>query len=178
MERERDPATIELLKNLKSKVLSENISAARVAAFNLSWLQEDGLAVLKEIVLGEYSKIAKKAAAYGLRNMRGRMKKMAAEVLEQGKQSQDPITREACEKSLFLMHNKHLTKPKPKKKTSKRQIKDIPPKGNARVKTGFGNQRRGYNNAQPTSNENALPFRSMTQRRPNGNFKPPRKPNF
>lgn len=170
MERERDPATIELLKNLKEKVLSENISAARVAAFNLSWLQEDGLAILKEIALGDYSKIAKKAATYGLRNMRGRMKKMAIEVLEQGKQSQDQMTRDICDRALFLMQNKHLTKPK--KKVAKRKIKEVPPK-NARQKNGNVVNRR-Y--SQPTSNENALPFRLLSQqRRQNGNFKPPRK---
>ncbi len=132
MERERDPATIELLKELRIKLMSNNISVARVGAYRLSWLQEDGLAILKEALFGDYPKTAKKAAAYGLRNMKGRMKKMAAEVLEQGRQSSDKVTREACEKSLFLMEHK----PKPKKKQfkqkprpkSRQKIKDVPPK--------------------------------------------------
>lgn len=46
-ERQRDEASIELLKKLREKLLSNNISAARVAALNLSWKQEDGLAISK-----------------------------------------------------------------------------------------------------------------------------------
>jgi len=179
MERERDPATIELLKNLRTKLFSENISVARVAAFNLSWLQEDGLTILKEAILGDYSKIVKKAAAYGLRNMRGRMKKMATEVLEQGQQSQDNVTREACAKSLYLMVHKPAPRPK---KAPRQKIKELPPKsGNApRKKTGgytpyhktgnIGGYRNG--NVQPHRNDNAPP----SVRRPNGHHKPPRRP--
>ena len=134
MERERDAATIELLKNLRAKMLSDNISTARVAAYNLSWLQDDGLTILKEALFGDYPKTEKKAAAYGLRNMKGRMKKLAIEVLEQGQQNADKTTREACAKSLYLMQNKpDAKKPfKMKKDNGKARprysIKDIPNK--------------------------------------------------
>lgn len=127
MERQRDAATIELLRNLRAKLLSENISVARVAAYNLSWLQEDGLALLKEALLGDYSKTTKKASAYGLRNMKGRMKTLAIEVLEQGQQHADRTTREACAKSLYLLYNKPAPKKKFQgKKMSRQKIMDIP----------------------------------------------------
>lgn len=129
MERVRDAATIELLKNLRKKLFSENISIARVAAFNLSWLQDDGLSLLKEALFGDYSKIVKKAAAYGLRNMRGRMKKLAMEVLEQGQKNLDRTTREACAKSLFLIQNKAAEKKASSSRPAPRQkIKEIPAK--------------------------------------------------
>ena len=102
-ERQRDEATIELLKKLREKLFSEHISTARVAAYRLSWLQEDGLAILKEALFGKYSRTAKKASAYGLRNMKGRMKKMAIEALEQGLNHNDRTTQAACLKSLQLM---------------------------------------------------------------------------
>ena len=129
MERVRDAATIELLKNLRKKLFSENISVARVAAFNLSWLQDDGLALLKEAMFGDYSKTVKKAAAYGLRNMRGRMKKLAIEVLEHGQNNLDKTTREACAKSLYLIQNKGLIKKSaPSKSAPRQKIREIPEK--------------------------------------------------
>ena len=129
MERIRDAATIELLKNLRVKLFSENISVARVAAFNLSWLQDDGLAILKEALFGDYSRTVKKAAAYGLRNMKGRMKKLAVEVLEQGQQNHDRMIREACAKSLFLMQNKKAGKKASSGKPVARQkIRELPNK--------------------------------------------------
>jgi len=102
-EQERDEASIELLKQLTRKLCSDDISTARLAAFNLSWMQEDGLAILTETLLGNYSRTTKKAAAYGLRSMRGRMKKMASEVLEKGLKHRDRTTRAACVKALSLM---------------------------------------------------------------------------
>ncbi|NLW83702.1 MAG: hypothetical protein GXY41_04755 [Phycisphaerae bacterium] len=132
MERERDAATIELLKNLRAKLFSENISTARVAGYNLSWLQEDGLTILKEALFGDYSKTVKKAAAYGLRNMKGRMKKLAVEVLEQGQKNSDNTTRETCAKSLYLMQHKPAPKKfAPRRKSSgkpkpRQSIKEIP----------------------------------------------------
>lgn len=170
MDRERDPATIELLKNLRTKLFSENISIARVAAFNLSWMQEDGLTILKEAILGDYSKIVKKASAYGLRNMRGRMKKLAIEILEQGQQSQDGVTREACAKSLYLLINKPAPRPK---RAPRQKIKELPPKGGPATYKKSGNA-GGYRNgnAQPLRNDNAPP----SVRRPIGNHTPPRRP--
>ena len=106
VEKEKDAEAIERLRQLREKLLSDNISTARVAGHNLSWMQEDGLAILKEVLFGDYSRNAKKAAAYGLRRMQGRMKKMAAEVLKQGLEHRDRITQEACAKSLALMEGK------------------------------------------------------------------------
>jgi len=102
-ERQRDKESIEVLKKLREKLLSNNISAARVAALKLSWKQEDGLAILKEALFGNYPRTAKKAAAYGLRSMNGRMQKMGLEVLEQGLKNRDRTTKAACVKSISLM---------------------------------------------------------------------------
>lgn len=130
MERERDAETIELLKQLRVKLFSEDISAARLAAQNLGWLQEDGLALLKEALFGNYSRTVKKAAAYGLRCMKGRMKKLAVEVLEQGINNRDRTTKAACIKSLALMRGEVPPKGKPQGKpsSSRRQINDAPGK--------------------------------------------------
>ena len=111
MERIRDEATIEKLKQLRQKLMSPDISRARVAGFQLSWLQEDGMAVLQEALFGNYSQTAKRAAAYGLRSMRGRMKKMAVEVLEKGTAHQDRVTRDVSKTSLGLMRGEIVIKP-------------------------------------------------------------------
>lgn len=101
-QRQRDEATVKVLMKLREKLLSNNISTARLAAFNLSWKQEDGLTILKEALFGDYPRTTKKAAAYGLRSMNGRMQKMGMEVLEQGLKHSDPTTKAACVKSLSL----------------------------------------------------------------------------
>jgi len=46
--REKDEASIKLLAQLREKLYSEHVGTARRAAFNLSWMQEDGLEILKE----------------------------------------------------------------------------------------------------------------------------------
>ena len=102
-ERKRDDETVALLIKLRGQLLSKNISTARLAAHNLSWKQEDGLAILKEALFGDYPRTTKKAAAYGLRSMKGRMQKMAVDVLEQGLKHRDRTTKAACVKSLSLM---------------------------------------------------------------------------
>jgi hypothetical protein len=102
-QRQRTEESIRLLAKLRVKLLSDNISAARVAASNLAWKQEDGLAVLTEVLFGRYPRTAKKAAAYGLRSTNGRMRKMAIEVLEQGLKHRDRTTQAACIKSLELL---------------------------------------------------------------------------
>jgi hypothetical protein len=99
----RDEASIAILKNLRDKLLSKNISIARVAASNLAWKQEDGLTILTEALFGDYPRNTKKAAAYGLRRMNGRMQKMAIEVLNKGLKHNDRTTKAACIKSLSLM---------------------------------------------------------------------------
>lgn len=100
---QRDEATVKLLIELRNKLLSNNISNARLAAFNLSWKQEDGLTILKEALFGDYPRITKKAAAYGLRSMNGRMQVIGLEVLNQGLKHRDRTTKAACIKSLSLV---------------------------------------------------------------------------
>ena len=108
--REKDQAAIELLRQLTRKLCSNDITTARLAAFNLSWMQEDGLAILTQVLLGDFSRTSKKAAAYGLRSMKGRMRKMALEVLEQGLKHRDRTTKAACVKALSLMKSKGAKK--------------------------------------------------------------------
>jgi hypothetical protein len=74
--REKDEAAIELLKQLTRKLCSNDITTARLAAFNLSWMQEDGLAILTQVLLG---------------------------VLEQGLKHRDRTTKAACVKALSLI---------------------------------------------------------------------------
>ena len=102
-EYERDERTIKLLRELREKLHSRNISTARVAAYQLSWRQEDGLLILKEALFGDYERTTKKAAAYGMRSMKGRMFKLATETIEQGLKHRDKTTKAACIKCLAIM---------------------------------------------------------------------------
>jgi hypothetical protein len=104
--REKDPEAVEKLKQLREKLYSEDVSVARKAAYGLSWMQEDGLEILKEALLGNARRTPKKAAAYGLRSMHGRMKKLALEVLKEGLNHRNRTTKAACEKSLMLIVGK------------------------------------------------------------------------
>jgi hypothetical protein len=124
--REKDEAAIELLDKLRERLFSESVSTARLAAFNLSWMQEDGLDILKEVLFGDFPRTAKKAAAYGLRSMQGRMKKMALEVLTDGQKHADRTTRDACAKALFLMKGGKGAKPSPRgrRKSGKPRIQE------------------------------------------------------
>jgi hypothetical protein len=101
--REKDEAAVALLAQLRQKLHAQEISAARKAAFNLSWMQEDGLEILTEALFGGFARDTKRAAAYGLRSMNGRMRKLAMETLEKGLTHSNRITKEACTKSLLLM---------------------------------------------------------------------------
>jgi hypothetical protein len=101
--REKNEAAILLLAQLRERLHSEDISVARKAAFTLSWMQEDGLDILVEALFGSFPRTTKQAAAYGLRSMNGRMRKMAEDALTQGLTHQNRITKEACNKSLLLM---------------------------------------------------------------------------
>ena len=102
--RKTDEESIKALKELTVKLCSNDITTARLAAFNLSWMQEDGLAILTNILNGDFTRTSKKAAAYGLRSMKGRMRKPAAEVLQKGLKSRDRTTKAACIKALSLMN--------------------------------------------------------------------------
>lgn len=100
--REKDQKAIDLLARLREDVYSDNPSAARRAAFNLSWMQEDGFEILKEALFGTARRATKGAAAYGLRKMRGRMKKNGMALLEEGLRHSNEGTRQVCARALLL----------------------------------------------------------------------------
>jgi hypothetical protein len=101
--REKDEEAVKLLEQLREKLYVDDVSAARRAAFNLSWKQEDGLDILKEALFNNSPRTAKIAAVYGLRNMQGRMKKPALALLEQGLKHRKTDIRNACSHALSLI---------------------------------------------------------------------------
>lgn len=131
--REKDEASIKLLRKLREKLYSSDASNRRRAAFKLSWMQEDGLDILKDALFGDSPVPTKNAAAYGLRKMRGRMKKMALEILEQGMKRHDTSTAEICRNALRLLGQKVPKGSIPRKPpVSHLRIKEIPQKGRPR----------------------------------------------
>lgn len=146
--REKDEASVKLLDKLREKLYSDDSSTRRWAAFNLSWLQEDGLDILKEALFSDCSKATKNATAYGLRSMRGRMRKMALEVFKQGSKHRDSTTKEVCKMALLVIGKKAAGKPpslRRKRQTGKYVIKEIPSKtrkkGKARDRKGKAHTR-------------------------------------
>jgi len=141
--REKDEASIKLLAQLREKLYSEHVGTARRAAFNLSWMQEDGLDILKEALFSKGARRAKGAAAYGLRKMRGRMEKAALEVLSQGLKHPDRTAAAVCENALLVLKGKAPRKFPSKQKTragqpasrkaGKFEIRQVPAKGRRRV---------------------------------------------
>jgi hypothetical protein len=127
--REKDQETIELLERLREKVYCDNPSAARHAAFNLSWMQEDGLDILKEALFSTACRATKGAAAYGLRKMRGRMKKVAMGLLEEGLRHSNEGTRQVCARALLLE--------KESKQTAQQQQLSSQPQPRQRAKPKF-----------------------------------------
>ena len=130
---EKHEAALERLRQLREKLFSKDISTARLAGFSLSWMQDDGLAILKEALFGNYSNTTKKAAAYGLRSMRGRMKKLGEEALEQGRNHSDHVTREACAKALAIMRGQLPKRSGPGQ--GKRKIREIDRKRSPRTQS-------------------------------------------
>ena len=128
--RQNDEESIRVLKELTKKLCSNDITAARLAAHNLSWMQEDGLAILANILNGDFTRTSKKAAAYGLRSMKGRMRKLAVEVLQKGLKSRDRTTKAACIKALSLMDKSAPAKndSETKSQTPQHRIHEIPRK--------------------------------------------------
>ena len=125
--REKDGASAKLLEKLREKLYSVNSSTARRAAFNLSWMQEDGLDILKGALFSETARRTKSAAAYGLRKMQGRMRKMALEVLNQGLVQPRSDTKDVCRNALSLVNGKPQER-SPSKKAARRakfKIKEI-----------------------------------------------------
>ena len=137
--REKDEASIKLLGRQRSRLLSDNASSRRRAGFHLSWMQEDGLEILKEVLFGDFPQTAKNAAGYGLRSMRGRMKKIALDVLNDGLRARDRTTREVCRHCLSIVEGK--TKRQPVRKKSPRaarfQIRETPRRGRVRRTVGM-----------------------------------------
>lgn len=136
--REKDEAAVELLAQLREKLHCEDISKARKAAYNLSWMQEDGLDILTEALFGNFPRTTKKAAAYGLRSMHGRMQKMAEEVLTQGLTHSNRISKEACAKALLLMKggaSKKKTGSYGKRGSGRTRIREIRRRGGARTQS-------------------------------------------
>ena len=124
--REKDEAAVKLLEKLKEQLRSSDASSRRKAAFNLSWMQEDGLEILREALTGNNHITTKNAAAYGLRKMRGRMKKLAQDVLSQGLKHPDSSTRQVSASALQLLGQKVPAGSVPKKTTSRRtRIREI-----------------------------------------------------
>ena len=135
--REKDKESMELLEKLQGQLHSTNASIRRRAAYNLSWLQEDGLDILKNVLYGNFSVTSKNASAYGLRKMQGRMKKMAYEVLMEGLKRQDGTTSEICRNALLLLG--HTIPPEflPKRRMMKKsRIREIPYKNRPRRTIG------------------------------------------
>ena len=125
--REKSQEAIALLERLREKIYCDNSSAARHAAFHLSWMQEDGFEILKGALYGNYPATTKNAAAYGLRKMRGRMKKMALEVLRDGLKKRDKTTKEICRNALQLLGQKVPDEPGSKDRSRpKTRIREIP----------------------------------------------------
>jgi len=131
--REKDEASIQLLEKLREQLYSSNLTVLRQSAFNLSWLQEDGLDVLKEAMLSPVSsRKTKGAASYGLRKMRGRMRMPAKAVLIEGTKSTDPSTAEISRNAIRVMEQKRPAGKhrRPRKPAPARfEIRDLPPKG-------------------------------------------------
>ncbi len=131
--REKDEATIHLLERLREKLYADNPSAARRAAHHLSWMQEDGLDILKEALFSRISRTANTAAAYGLRKMHGRMKKAAMDVFKEGLEHNNGNVVAVCRKALLHVIEKtqdiSAAKKRPPRKT-RFVIRDIRANGN------------------------------------------------
>ncbi len=129
--REKDEASTKLLEKLREQLYSSNVSTVRQSAFHLSWMQEDGLEILREALLGNTPRRAKSAAAYGLRKMRGRMRKQAEEALVEGLASPDRATAETCRNALIVLKRGKTAPRRPsnsKARGGKFQIKEVPGK--------------------------------------------------
>jgi len=139
--REKDDASITLLAKLREQLYSANISTVRQSAFNLSWMQEDGLEILKEALCGNSPRRTKGAAAYGLRKMRGRMRKPAEEVLIEGLKHPDKKTAEIAGNALIVLKRGKGTSRRPRRpkgRVTHFAIREIPRGRGARRQTQRG----------------------------------------
>lgn len=154
--REKDEASIKLLARLREKLHADNSSIARRSAFNLSWMQEDGLDILKEALFSKTTRRAKSAAAYGLRKMHGRMKKAALEVFKQGLEHPSNDTRITCQNALSQLGVKAKEEFPPEEAVGlgRIKIKEIPPKIRRKRTTLKGDKKAHF-----------LPNKGLSQRR-------------
>ena len=142
--REKDEASVKFLAKLREQLYCSNISTIRQSAFNLSWTQEDGLDILREALFGNSPRRTKGAAAYGLRKMRGRMRKLAEEVLIEGLKHPDGKTAEICGNALIVLKRgkgsgKWPRRPKRRSNRGPRlEIREIPRRGPSRQQTQRG----------------------------------------
>ena len=142
----KNEAALKLLGKLKEQLRSGDASIRRRAAFNLSWMQEDGLDILKEALTGDDHITAKNAAAYGLRKMGGRMKKLALEVLNEGLKHRDGSTRQVSRSALQLLGLKVPGGSAPQKSARKKtRIREISNESRPRLRIeprrGIGTRR-------------------------------------
>ena len=139
--REKDEAAVELLEKLRQRLYSFDASTRRQTAFRLSWMQEDGLDIFKEALFGHCPRRIKFAAAYGLRSMMGRMKKMALSLLEEGSKHRDRDIKEVCSGALSLLsqRTREKSRSKQKKKQKKFEIRELP----SRTRRISGIRKRG-----------------------------------
>jgi len=142
--REKDEESIRLLTRLRDKLYADDVSVARRAAFNLSWMQEDGLDILKEALFGKAARRTKSAAAYGLRKMHGRMKKIALGVFKQGLKHADGNIRDVCNNALSQI-GQEIGEKAPSQgpaAVGKFEIKEVPKKGRKRKRVQKKGQRQ------------------------------------
>jgi hypothetical protein len=148
--REKDDEAVKLLAKLREQLYSSNVSIVRQSAFHLSWMQEDGLDILTEALFGNAPRRTKGAAAYGLRKMRGRMRKKAEETLIEGLKHPDGKTAEICGNALIVLKRGKQpgkTGPRSKGKNAKIPIREI------------SNKRRPKRTPQGTRRANDRPTR-------------------
>ena len=140
--REKDQTAVELLDKLREQLYSTNISTVRQSAFHLSWMQEDGLDILREALLTDTPRRAKSAAAYGLRKMRGRMKKLAEETLVEGTTSPDRLTAEISRNALLVIKKGKAAPKRPPRPSGKHpgkfEIRDVPGRDRGRRQSQRG----------------------------------------
>ncbi|MGA2679536.1 MAG: hypothetical protein ABSF37_09590 [Sedimentisphaerales bacterium] len=159
--REKDQAAIIKLEQLREKVYAENPSVARHAAFNLSWMQEDGYDILKEALFSTACRATKGAAAYGLRKMRGRMKKNGIALLVEGLKHSNEGTRQVCARALLLEKES-------KEQATRQQQQPRQPDSQPQFKPKF----------KPQFKISEISHKSMRERPRNGRENPPHPSRF
>ena len=133
--REKDDESVKVLAKLREQLYCSNVSTVRQSAFNLSWMQEDGLEILEEALFSNSSRRTKGAATYGLRKMRGRMRKKAEEILVEGLTHPNKATAEICRNALIVLkRGKGAGKRRfrPKGRPGKFAIREVRQGGNVR----------------------------------------------